>query len=225
MNLQENIHRIKQVINIIQEDGSTQLEQEVFPSKDKGYHVTPDIYIEHIKREGLTPKSESKLENHPERIYLYLNPESSFKTLTSDLLYSSKHKDQVKNYYVLEIDLTKLPEHKFYLDSSSSMMYVPVYTKQPIPPSAIKVVQILPVEELPESNLSSPDDDSKESWVKTDDYEKDEESDSKWNEILKKLDSMGDTKSTITLNENIHRIKQVMGLNESDYDPEVGKII
>jgi hypothetical protein len=213
MNLQENIHRIKQIIDIIQEDDSTQSEQEVFPSKDKGYHVTPDIYVEYIKKEGLTPRTESKLSPHPERIYLYLNPESSFKTLTSDLLYSSKYKDRVKNYYVLEIDLTKLPEHKFYLDSSSSMMYVPVYTKQAIPTSAIRIVQTIPVSELPESNLSSPDDNSIESWAKTDDYEKekDEESASKWDEILKKLDSMG-ADDTVTLNENIHRIKQVMGI-------------
>jgi hypothetical protein len=50
MNLQENIHRIKEVIGIIKEDDTTQLERQVFPSKDKGYHVTPDIYIEQIKR-------------------------------------------------------------------------------------------------------------------------------------------------------------------------------
>ena len=179
-------------------------EQEAFPSKSFAYHVTPDIYIEQIKREGLTPKSESKITAHPERIYLYLNPNSSYKTLASDLLHSSKYKDQVKNYFVLEIDLTKLPEHKFYSDSDSSMMYVPIYTKQSIPPSAIKVIQTIPVGELPISTLSSPDDDkeSKEFFAKfNDDYEKEKSKNSvnKWDEIRKKLDAMGGT-HMITLN-------------------------
>ena len=32
-------------------------EQEVFPSKGKAYHVTPDVYINLIKKEGLTPRT------------------------------------------------------------------------------------------------------------------------------------------------------------------------
>ncbi len=149
MNLQENIHRIKQVMGLITESE----ERESFISKSFAYHVTPDIYIESIKMEGLTPKSESKVENHPERIYLYLNPESSYKTLTSDLWHSSKHKDKIKNYYVLEIDLTKIPEHKFYSDPQSLFGYVGIYTTQPIPPIVIKVVETIPVKDLPSSDI------------------------------------------------------------------------
>jgi hypothetical protein len=200
MNLQENINRIKEVMNIIREDES---EQEVFPKKDKGYHVTPDIYIEQIKREGLTPKTESKLSVHPERVYLYLNPNSSYKLMASNLLASSKYKDQVKNYYVLEIDLKQLSEHRFYWDTKASATYVAVYTKQPIPASAIKVIDTLPVQDLPASNNSPM---SKEPEIKEPEIEKP----NKWEEIRKKLEAMGGT-HTVTLNENINRIRQVMG--------------
>ena len=127
-------------------------EQEVFPSKGKAYHVTPDVYINLIKKEGLTPRTESKLSEHPERIYFYLNPESSFKYLASSLWSLSKYKDQVKKYYVLEVDLTQLPDHHFYSDTQSMPSYVAVYTKQAIPPSAIKVIQTIPVEDLPDTD-------------------------------------------------------------------------
>lgn len=130
-------------------------EQEVFPSKGKAYHVTPDVYINLIKKEGLTPRTESKLSEHPERIYFYLNPESSFKYLASSLWGASKYKDQVKKYYVLEVDLTQLPDHHFYADPHSMISYIAVYTKQPIPPSAIKVIQTIPVEDLPDTSAST----------------------------------------------------------------------
>ena len=212
MNLQENIHRIKEVMNIIREDES---EQEVFPKKDKGYHVTPDIYIEQIKREGLTPKTESKLSVHPERVYLYLNPNSSYKLMASNLLASSKYKDQVKNYYVLEIDLKQLPEHRFYWDTKASATYVAVYTKQPIPASAIKVIDTLPVQDLPASNNSpmSKEPEIVEPKIEEPIVEPKIEEPNKWEEIRKKLEAMGGT-HTVTLNENINRIKQVMGLSE-----------
>jgi hypothetical protein len=114
--------------------------------------VTPDVYIDLIKKEGLTPRTESKLSEHPERIYFYLNPESSFKYLASSLWSASKYKDQVKKYYVLEVDLTQLPDHHFYADPHSMISYVAVYTKQSIPPSAIKVIQTIPVEDLPDTS-------------------------------------------------------------------------
>ena len=52
--------------------------KEIFPNKHwkgKAYHLTPDINLDEIKRVGLKAKTENKLENHPERIYLFLNPD------------------------------------------------------------------------------------------------------------------------------------------------------
>ena len=171
-------------------------EQEVFPSKGKAYHVTPDIYINLIRKEGLTPRTESKLSEHPERIYFYLNPESSFKYLASSLWSASKYKDQVKKYYVLEVDLTQLPDHHFYADPHSMISYVAVYTTQAIPPSAIKVIQTIPVEDLPDTG---DDTDYEPTTPRFKVPEEDPAQTSKWEEIRKMLDELPADRQTINL--------------------------
>lgn len=125
--------------------------KEMFPRKGKAYHLTPDIHIEEIKRVGLKAKTENKLENHPERIYLFLNPESKpSKYLGTQIWNSSRDKERIKNYYLLEIDLTKLPGHKYFSDPASGLAsWIGIYTEQSIPPSAIKVKEKIPVGSLP----------------------------------------------------------------------------
>ena len=165
---------------------------EAFPSKDKAYHLTPDIYLDSIKKEGLTPRTESKLSTHPERIYLYLNPSSSLKTLAGDLWHASTYKDKVSKYHILEIDLSQLPHHKFYNDSSSSLSYIAIYTNQSIPPSAIKILGSIPVEDLPaqiEAGEDTP------AYIR----EPEEEGPSKWEEIRKMLDELPADKQTMDL--------------------------
>ena len=117
------------------------LAKELGVSKTKAFHVTPDIFIDKIKESGLTPKSESKLSDHPDRIYLFLN-----KNIAKDMVWTiwnslSKERQQtIKDYYVLEIDLTQLPDQKFYHDPQTMISYEAIYTTQPIPKSAIKVI-------------------------------------------------------------------------------------
>lgn len=114
---------------------------EFIPSKTKAYHVTPDIYVNDILEKGLIPRSESKLSDHPERIYLMLNSEN-FKSM-SEILWNTLDDDikkLIKEYYVLEIDLEQLPNNKYYVDPASSIQYRAIYTLQPIPKSAIKVI-------------------------------------------------------------------------------------
>lgn len=125
--------------------------KETFPRKGKAYHLTPDIHIEEIKRVGLKAKTENKLENHPERIYLFLNPESKpYKYLGTQIWNSSRDKERIKNYYLLEIDLTKLPGHKYFSDPASGLAsWIGIYTEQSIPPSAIKVKEKIPVGSFP----------------------------------------------------------------------------
>ena len=125
--------------------------KEIFPKEDKAYHLTPDINIDEIKRVGLKAKTENKLENHPERIYLFLNPESeSSKYLAAQLWNQSRQKGRIQNYYLLEIDLNQLPGHKYFSDPSSGISsFVGIYTEQSIPPSAIKVKEKIPVGSLP----------------------------------------------------------------------------
>jgi len=132
--------------------------KEMFPNKHwkgKAYHLTPDIHIEEIKRVGLKAKTENKLENHPERIYLFLNPESKpSKYLGTQIWNSSRDKERIKNYYLLEIDLTKLPGHKYFSDPASGLAsWIGIYTEQSIPPSAIKVKEKIPVGSLPKRHM------------------------------------------------------------------------
>ena len=125
--------------------------KEMFPRKGKAYHLTPDINLDEIKRVGLKAKTENKLENHPERIYLFLNPESKpSKYLATQIWNSSRDKERIKNYYLLEIDLTQLPGHKYFRDPASGLAsWIGIYTEQSIPPSAIKVKEKIPVGSLP----------------------------------------------------------------------------
>ena len=164
---------------------------EIFPSKSKAYHLTPDIYLDSIQKEGLTPRTESKLAPHPERIYLYLNPSSSLKTLAGALWHASSYKDRVKKYHILEIDLTQLPDHKFYADPHSSLSYVAIYTNQSIPPSAFKVLGTIPVEKLPPEEKV----DDTPTYVR----EPRDEGPSKWEELGKMLDKLPADKQTINL--------------------------
>ena len=129
--------------------------KERFPSKGKAYHLTPDIHIEEIKRVGLKAKTENKLENHPERIYLFLNPESKpYKYLATQIWNSSRDKERIKNYYLLEIDLTKLPGHKYFSDPASGLAsWIGIYTEQSIPPSAINIKEKIPVGSLPKRHV------------------------------------------------------------------------
>ena len=164
---------------------------EIFPSKDKAYHLTPDIYLGSIQKEGLTPRTESKLAPHPERIYLYLNPSSSLKTLARDLWHASSYKDRVKKYHILEIDLTQLSDHKFYADPDSSLSYVAIYTNQSIPPSAIKVLGTIPVERFPPEEKV----DDTPAYIR----EPKDEGPSKWEEILRRMNELPADKQTISL--------------------------
>ena len=131
--------------------------KEVNTTQTKAFHVTPDIFIDKIKKTGLTLKSESKLSNHPDRIYLFLNQDEDGSKNMVWAIWNSLSKErqnQIKDYYVLEIDLTKLPNHKFYHDPQSMGTYEAIYTNQAIPRSAIKVI-----DKINTSDIETKDDD------------------------------------------------------------------
>ena len=120
-------------------------------TETKAFHVTPDIFIDQIKQSGLTLKSESKLADHPNRIYLFLNGEKEMaKGMVSTLWNSLSYDKQrtIKKYYVLEIDLTKIKNHKFYVDPQTMVTYKALYTTEPIPASAIKVIDEIKTSDL-----------------------------------------------------------------------------
>jgi hypothetical protein len=128
----------------------SRLNGEMIPNKTKAYHVTPDIFVDNVLDNGLTPKTESKLSDHPERIYLFLNPDNTFKQMVKVLFnsLSDEKKKSIYEYKVLEIDLTQLPNHKFFLDPQSSPTYMSIFTLQPIPKSAIKVIDTVPTNDI-----------------------------------------------------------------------------
>lgn len=113
------------------------------------YHLTPDILYPKIKISGLTPKSQSKLSNHPERIYL-LNPtdDDDMETIAItlwDSISNSKLKNSIGDYYLLRIDTSKLPNHKFFEDPNFWIGNGAVWTYQNIPPSVISVDKLITV--------------------------------------------------------------------------------
>ena len=162
--------------------------KEMFPNKHwkgKAYHLTPDIHIEEIKRVGLKAKTENKLENHPERIYLFLNPESKpYKYLGAQLWNSSRDKKRIQNYYLLEIDLTQLPGHKYFSDPASGISsWIGIYTEQSIPPSAIKIKEKIPVGSLPkipDEDLEDLEDLKDETYKKTGFWPEKKEKKTEW---------------------------------------------
>jgi hypothetical protein len=110
-------------------------------NQNKAYHVTPDIFFNQVNEKGIVPKSESKLSNHPDRVYLYRNQDEHNSIVWA--LWNSLSKERqktIKNYHVLEIDLTQIPNHQFFNDPQSMPIYGAMYTTQPIPKSAIKVI-------------------------------------------------------------------------------------
>jgi len=148
MNLNENINRIKEIIKL-NESNESELDAEVSLKGKYAYHITPDIYLNEIKKTGLLLKSESKLSYHPERIYLYMNIDMH-KQMTN-ALWNATRKEiryKIKDYYVLQINLSQIPNHKFYSDSESNLSFVAIFTLQPIPNSAINVIKKIPVTEL-----------------------------------------------------------------------------
>jgi hypothetical protein len=125
--------------------------QKINVTKTKAFHVTPDIFIDQIKQSGLTLKSESKLADHPNRIYLFLNDQKDVAKNMVSILWNSLSFDkrrQIKKYYVLEIDLTKIKNHKFYADSQTMITFEAIYTTEPIPSSAIKVIDEIKTSDL-----------------------------------------------------------------------------
>ena len=123
--------------------------KQIVLKQSKIYHVTPNIFVNNILNNGIILKSESKLSNHPERIYLYLNKDNSKDMVTTLWNSLSKERQQtIEDYYVLEIDVTQIPNHKFYHDPASIITFDAIYTNQSIPKSAIKVVDKINTNDL-----------------------------------------------------------------------------
>jgi hypothetical protein len=103
------------------------------------YHITSADNINKIKRIGLTPRTQSKLSNHPERIYVSLDEENS-----SEMYWEVRGFFRNKTGIELVIDTNQLNQ-PFYDDPN--FQDSGVYTYKNIPPQAI--VQYRAIKELP----------------------------------------------------------------------------
>jgi hypothetical protein len=106
---------------------------------------------------------------------------------------SADKQKTIKKYYVLEIDLTKIPNHKFYVDPQTMVTYKAIYTTEPIPASAIKVIDKIDTSDLktnsPQVKMSKDEEKRKRSEKRKEEEERieKEKRDSAFSERLKKL--------------------------------------
>lgn len=108
------------------------------------YHVTPDIKFTKIKMNGLNAKTQSKLSDHPGRIYL-LDPETNpdirgvVLETAIDIFNNYDNKNLVKEMYVLRVNMSKLKKLKFFEDPIFDLGNA-IWTYENIPPYAIEVI-------------------------------------------------------------------------------------
>lgn len=96
------------------------------------YHTTATPNVPKIMRQGLSPKTRSKREYHPERVYL--TPQLKFAEWFKNAFKSfGKHQE----FTILKIDTTGL-DLKVYVDPQS--IWEGYYTLDNIPPSHITVL-------------------------------------------------------------------------------------
>jgi hypothetical protein len=104
------------------------------------YHITSTYNINKIKKIGLTPKTQSKISTHPDRIYVSLSEEYS-----NEIYWQIRGDFRNHTGIELVIDTSQL-DQSFYEDPNFQTMGV--YTYKNIPPQAI--VQYRAIEEIPE---------------------------------------------------------------------------
>jgi hypothetical protein len=109
------------------------------------YHLTPDLKWPRIKFQGITPKSQEKLSNHPSRVYLLKNIDNleehggKIEDISFILLNHYPYKDMVKEMYLLKIDTIKLLPKTIFFKDNNFYMGEAVWTYSNIPPIAITI--------------------------------------------------------------------------------------
>ena len=101
------------------------------------YHICPTRVVNKILQQGLTPRNNGRIASHPERVYLFIDYNSSWKEVASQFRISGNDEP----YSYLRVDTRKInPQIHFYYDSNVMQGNPAIYTLEPIPPTAIKVI-------------------------------------------------------------------------------------
>lgn len=124
-----------------------------FSKFDKIYHITPTYRVESIIKNGLIPKSNSKLSNHPERVYFMKNKQFVTQLLKNIKLNNKKETNKIKqlvdNYFMNKefikndeldytlLEISNLDNYNFYRDINYNNG---VYTLDNINPKDIKIL-------------------------------------------------------------------------------------
>ena len=114
--------------------------EEVYANNMKLYHLTNDLYIDKILKIGLIPKHQNKIEyDHPDRVYLGLKEIRNL-SFISHMFKTMRNKNRIKKLYVLEIDLSKCEDKRFFKDNLTPDG---VFTYENIPSHCISVNKII----------------------------------------------------------------------------------
>lgn len=97
------------------------------------YHVTEKQNIGRIKKRGLIDKSKNFIENHPERIYFFVNVDDCYDYI--------EFKNLGINYHILKIDIKTLNNIKLYEDPKYVPYVKAYYTYDNIPPYSIEIIK------------------------------------------------------------------------------------
>ena len=97
------------------------------------YHATPSKNVKRILHHGLTPRSQSKLAKHPERIYLAVNYEDA-----KDFSEMSNEVKPEGDFTILKIDRSVLNKIRLFHDPAFKGAF---YTLSNIPPQYISEAQ------------------------------------------------------------------------------------
>lgn len=100
------------------------------------YHICPCRVYEKVKRQGLTPRAEFRSANHMERVYLFLNKPQDWQEIANRF---RDKKDEI--YALLRIDMMKVGNIEFHYDSNMISEYPSIWTFEPIPSSAIMLLE------------------------------------------------------------------------------------
>lgn len=115
----------------------------VKPKNNFLYHLIPDMAYQKVKSFGLITKTQSKLSNHPDRIYLFDGIPDNIQELSDYLVSHHKYKNKINKMYLLEIPTNKLKTWEFFEDDEF-LLASAIWTYQMIPPGYIKVISEFP---------------------------------------------------------------------------------
>lgn len=109
------------------------------------YHLIPDISYKKVKMVGLITKTQSKIGNHPDRIYLFNGLPTNISDISDYLLLHHREKNRINEMYLLQIPTNKLYGWDFYKEDEFKLAAA-IWTYQMIPPGYITVIKKFPNE-------------------------------------------------------------------------------